>query len=306
MDGMRKKAVCVVYEMEFLIRGHGVVSSGVDTRCLTKRIREKGTLLGRLLMDGTPTSSVPMVNPDLRNLVQEVSLKVIHTCNTHSTLTHTHGALFTCVAYMITGASRVQPRRSSAHHSGGLWHQVQPDPLPGPTGGACHRGALGPPSGQCRSASRVHSRTLWMDLFSSLSLCWHRISIYECKSLNAIINSVKYRSLPFCRFRRPVHQQWARRPPVLPGHHREPEEGGMYWASQAGVRCLPGTPAPLPGHRCKDLQDEVSTLLSLKSMNELPNLINMWDTQNVLWLSSVLQRAHPSRGLWQIVLHHYT
>ncbi|KAG7280374.1 hypothetical protein CRUP_022202 [Coryphaenoides rupestris] len=31
---------------------------GVDTRCLTKRIREKGTLLGRLLMDGTPMSSI--------------------------------------------------------------------------------------------------------------------------------------------------------------------------------------------------------------------------------------------------------
>ncbi|CAL8315987.1 unnamed protein product [Lota lota] len=48
---------------------------GVDTRCLTKKIREKGTLLGRLVMDGTPVSSVLMDNPDQRNLVREVSMK---------------------------------------------------------------------------------------------------------------------------------------------------------------------------------------------------------------------------------------
>ena len=48
----------------------------MDTRCLTKKIREKGTLLGRLVMDGTAESSVPMDNPDQRNLVREVSMKV--------------------------------------------------------------------------------------------------------------------------------------------------------------------------------------------------------------------------------------
>uniref|UniRef100_A0AAV2K6R7 Carbamoyl-phosphate synthase small subunit N-terminal domain-containing protein n=1 Tax=Knipowitschia caucasica TaxID=637954 RepID=A0AAV2K6R7_KNICA len=48
---------------------------GVDTRCLTKKLREKGTLLGRLLVEGTEENQVPLQNPDLRNLVQEVSLK---------------------------------------------------------------------------------------------------------------------------------------------------------------------------------------------------------------------------------------
>uniref|UniRef100_A0AAQ6A5K9 Multifunctional protein CAD n=1 Tax=Amphiprion ocellaris TaxID=80972 RepID=A0AAQ6A5K9_AMPOC len=48
---------------------------GVDTRCLTKKIREKGTMLGKLVMDGTPESSIPFDNPDQRNLVQEVSMK---------------------------------------------------------------------------------------------------------------------------------------------------------------------------------------------------------------------------------------
>lgn len=50
--------------------------SGIDTRCLTKKIREKGTLLGKLVVDGTPEESIPFNNPDKRNLVQEVSMKV--------------------------------------------------------------------------------------------------------------------------------------------------------------------------------------------------------------------------------------
>ncbi|KAM8846963.1 multifunctional protein CAD [Synchiropus picturatus] len=48
---------------------------GVDTRRLTKKIREKGTMLGKLVVDGTPESSVPFDNPDQKNLVQEVSMK---------------------------------------------------------------------------------------------------------------------------------------------------------------------------------------------------------------------------------------
>ncbi|KAJ8377767.1 hypothetical protein AAFF_G00253830 [Aldrovandia affinis] len=48
---------------------------GVDTRCLTKKIREKGTMLGKLVVDGTPVASIPFDNPDQRNLVKEVSMK---------------------------------------------------------------------------------------------------------------------------------------------------------------------------------------------------------------------------------------
>ncbi|KAJ0061378.1 hypothetical protein NL108_017396, partial [Boleophthalmus pectinirostris] len=58
------------------LKEHGVPGiQGVDTRCLTKKIREKGTLLGKLVVDGTTEDSVPFDNPDLRNLVQEVSMK---------------------------------------------------------------------------------------------------------------------------------------------------------------------------------------------------------------------------------------
>uniref|UniRef100_A0A8K9URF7 Carbamoyl-phosphate synthetase 2, aspartate transcarbamylase, and dihydroorotase n=1 Tax=Oncorhynchus mykiss TaxID=8022 RepID=A0A8K9URF7_ONCMY len=48
---------------------------GVDTRRLTKKIREKGTMLGKLVVDGTPKANVPFDNPDQRNLVKEVSMK---------------------------------------------------------------------------------------------------------------------------------------------------------------------------------------------------------------------------------------
>ncbi|KAG6921251.1 CAD protein-like, partial [Chelydra serpentina] len=48
---------------------------GVDTRALTKRIREKGTLLGRLVLDGGQERSLPFEDPNTRHLVQEVSLK---------------------------------------------------------------------------------------------------------------------------------------------------------------------------------------------------------------------------------------
>uniref|UniRef100_H3AU29 Carbamoyl-phosphate synthetase 2, aspartate transcarbamylase, and dihydroorotase n=1 Tax=Latimeria chalumnae TaxID=7897 RepID=H3AU29_LATCH len=51
------------------------LEEGVDTRALTKKIREKGTLLGKLVVDGTDEASVPYDDPNQRNLVQEVSLK---------------------------------------------------------------------------------------------------------------------------------------------------------------------------------------------------------------------------------------
>ena len=53
-----------------------VVDAGVDTRCLTKKIREKGTMLGKLVVEGTLAASIPFDNPDTRNLVKEVSMKV--------------------------------------------------------------------------------------------------------------------------------------------------------------------------------------------------------------------------------------
>ncbi|KAM6965094.1 multifunctional protein CAD [Aplochiton taeniatus] len=59
---------------------------GIDTRCLTKKIREKGTMLGKLVVDGTPESSVALDNPDQRNLVREVSMKEARVFNPSGTV----------------------------------------------------------------------------------------------------------------------------------------------------------------------------------------------------------------------------
>lgn len=56
--------------------------TGVDTRALTQKIREKGTMLGKLVMEGTPEDSIPFDNPDTQNLVKEVSMRVSSECST--------------------------------------------------------------------------------------------------------------------------------------------------------------------------------------------------------------------------------
>jgi len=48
---------------------------GIDTRALTKHIREQGAMLGKIVPAGAAESSVPQVNPNDLNLVAEVSLK---------------------------------------------------------------------------------------------------------------------------------------------------------------------------------------------------------------------------------------
>jgi len=58
--------------------------SGVDTRALTKSLRESGSCLGRLDVDGAPPpppDRAGFVDPNLRNLVAEVSTKTVKTYN---------------------------------------------------------------------------------------------------------------------------------------------------------------------------------------------------------------------------------
>ncbi|XP_076329869.1 carbamoyl-phosphate synthetase 2, aspartate transcarbamylase, and dihydroorotase rudimentary isoform X2 [Tachypleus tridentatus] len=49
---------------------------GIDTRELTKKIRGKGTMLGKIILEGTDPAAIPLNDPNIRNLVQEVSIKV--------------------------------------------------------------------------------------------------------------------------------------------------------------------------------------------------------------------------------------
>ena len=54
---------------------------GVDTRALTKIIREKGTMLGKVVMDGDVAETIESVDPNTMNLVAEVSVKSVKTYN---------------------------------------------------------------------------------------------------------------------------------------------------------------------------------------------------------------------------------
>lgn len=49
--------------------------TGIDTRALTKRIREKGTLLGKVILEGTDPAAVLFRDPNKDDLVQQVSIK---------------------------------------------------------------------------------------------------------------------------------------------------------------------------------------------------------------------------------------
>jgi len=57
---------------------------GIDTRALTLRLRERGTMLGRLLPEGVASVDVPMIDPNRTDVVAEVS--------TREVVRHGHGA----------------------------------------------------------------------------------------------------------------------------------------------------------------------------------------------------------------------
>ena len=50
--------------------------SGIDTRELTKKIREKGAMLGKVVVDGDDSTKVDFLDPNRQNLVAEISIKV--------------------------------------------------------------------------------------------------------------------------------------------------------------------------------------------------------------------------------------
>lgn len=53
-----------------------VFSVGIDTRALTKKIREEGMMLGKIVLDGVDPKSIEFEDPNTRNLADEVSCKV--------------------------------------------------------------------------------------------------------------------------------------------------------------------------------------------------------------------------------------
>lgn len=57
------------------LKEHGIPAlTGIDTRTLTKKLRERGTMLGKVIFDG---ADVPLHDPNKDNLVAAVSPKVV-------------------------------------------------------------------------------------------------------------------------------------------------------------------------------------------------------------------------------------
>lgn len=76
-------ASCTLHEW---LQQHGIPGlQGVDTRELTKKLREQGSLLGKLVQDGTEPSTLPFLDPNARPLVPEVSTKVPQVFNAGGT-----------------------------------------------------------------------------------------------------------------------------------------------------------------------------------------------------------------------------
>ena len=58
------------------LQEHGISAiKGIDTRELTQKIREHGTMLGKIVMEGH-IENVEKVDPSKLNLVDQVSVKV--------------------------------------------------------------------------------------------------------------------------------------------------------------------------------------------------------------------------------------
>lgn len=53
---------------------------GIDTRELTKKIRERGSILGKIVMGSvalpSPSGPIEFIDPNKRNLIAEVSIEV--------------------------------------------------------------------------------------------------------------------------------------------------------------------------------------------------------------------------------------
>uniref|UniRef100_A0A8C6QTN7 Multifunctional protein CAD n=1 Tax=Nannospalax galili TaxID=1026970 RepID=A0A8C6QTN7_NANGA len=71
---------CTLHEW---LQQHGIPGlQGVDTRELTKKLREQGSLLGKLVQNGTEPSALPFLDPNARPLAPEVSIKTPRVFNT--------------------------------------------------------------------------------------------------------------------------------------------------------------------------------------------------------------------------------
>ena len=84
--------VAAISSLHHWLEHHNIPGiTGVDTRALTKKLREHGVMLGRIVQDDKVTEPGNIEDPNLRNLVDEVSCKEVITydpkdCETIATI----------------------------------------------------------------------------------------------------------------------------------------------------------------------------------------------------------------------------
>ena len=76
-DGEESHADSVKSLSKYLEEQGVPLLSGIDTRALTKKIRERGTLKAKLVIDGDDEKNLGFIDINADNLVQQVSRKVI-------------------------------------------------------------------------------------------------------------------------------------------------------------------------------------------------------------------------------------
>lgn len=96
---------------------------GVDTRELTKRIREKGTMLGRIVHSLPIPEVLSIEDPNKRNLVAEVSIKVTQLKKTLFIVFILNNYLF------FLESCNIQPKRPPENLCNRLRIEIQPDSM---------------------------------------------------------------------------------------------------------------------------------------------------------------------------------
>lgn len=126
----------------------------IDTRALTKIIREKGSILGRIVHNQPPPNAFPLVppiaDPNKRNLVADVSrvsIKLKWIDKTIVLLNIILEYFYLCLFSEIN--KNFQCQRTPKNMCRRLWPEIQSSPMFPETRRSCGRGAMGSRSFEC-------------------------------------------------------------------------------------------------------------------------------------------------------------
>ena len=107
---------------EWLVEQGVPAIRGVDTRLLTQKIREHGTMLGKIVVGDENPDKVPEVDPSKLNLVAEVSIKVEYNIASFKEIRQ-----LSFLILLHAGAPNHQSQRIAQNSGRRLRIEIQPD-----------------------------------------------------------------------------------------------------------------------------------------------------------------------------------